>query len=130
MHQLSEQEQIRRNCLQKLRDMGINPYPEAEFKVNAKSQEILDTFKPESGLFQDVTLAGRLMARRVMGKASFAELQDSYGRIQLYISRDEICPDENKDLYNEVFKNYLTLVILLGFQVMRLLRRWAKSQFT
>jgi len=114
MHQLSEQEQIRRNCLHKLRDMGINPYPEAEFKVNAKSQEILDTFKPESGLFQDVTLAGRLMARRVMGKASFAELQDSYGRIQLYISRDEICPDENKDLYNEVFKKLLDIGDFIG----------------
>ena len=94
MQQLSEQEQIRRNSLQKLRDMGINPYPEAEFPVNATSQRILTTFKPESGMFQDVTLAGRIMARRVMGKASFAELQDSCGRIQLYISRDDLCPGE------------------------------------
>ncbi len=114
MQQLSEQEQIRRNCLQKLRDLGINPYPEAEYKVTANSQEILSTFKPESGMFQDVTLAGRLMARRVMGKASFAELQDSFGRIQLYISRDEICPDENKDLYNEVFKKLLDIGDFIG----------------
>lgn len=114
MQQLSEQEQIRRNCLQKLRDMGINPYPEAEFKVSANSKEILDTFTPDCGLFQDVTLAGRLMARRVMGKASFAELQDSFGRIQLYINRDEICPDENKDLYNEVFKKLLDIGDFIG----------------
>lgn len=114
MQQLSEQEQIRRNCLQKLRDMGINPYPEAEFKVTANSQEILDKFTPDCGLFQDVTLAGRLMARRVMGKASFAELQDSFGRIQLYINRDEICPDENKDLYNEVFKKLLDIGDFIG----------------
>ncbi|MBR4349628.1 MAG: lysine--tRNA ligase, partial [Bacteroidales bacterium] len=114
MQQLSEQEQIRRNSLQKLRDMGVNPYPEAEFPVNATSQEILTTFKPESGMFQDVTLAGRIMARRVMGKASFAELQDSCGRIQLYISRDDLCPGENKDLYNEVFKKLLDIGDFIG----------------
>ena len=114
MQQLSEQEQIRRNSLQKLRDMGINPYPEAEFPVNATSQEILTTFKPENGMFQDVTLAGRIMARRVMGKASFAELQDSCGRIQLYISRDDLCPGENKDLYNEVFKKLLDIGDFIG----------------
>ena len=116
MQQLSEQEQIRRNSLQKLRDLGINPYPADEFKVTTTSKEILEKFTPDCGLFQDITLAGRLMSRRIMGKASFAEIQDSTGRIQLYINRDEICPDEDKALYNDVFKKLLDIGDIIGVQ--------------
>src|SRR5674476_91253 len=97
---LSEQELIRRNSLQKLRDLGINPYPANEFRINTSTKQILDQYDPEKQNFQDVTLAGRLMNQRIMGKASFAEIQDESGRIQLYINRDEICPGEDKTLYN------------------------------
>ncbi len=114
MQQLSEQEQIRRNSLQKLRDLGINPYPADEFKVTTTSKEILEKFTPDCGLFQDITLAGRLMSRRIMGKASFGEVQDATGRIQLYINRDEICPDEDKTMYNEVFKKLLDIGDFIG----------------
>ena len=101
--ELSEQEIIRRQCLQELRNMGIDPYPAAEYPTNAYSTEIKDEFKDDDEK-REVVIAGRMMSRRIMGKASFAELQDSKGRIQVYISRDEICPEENKDLYNVVFK--------------------------
>ncbi|HRS17965.1 MAG TPA: lysine--tRNA ligase [Bacteroidales bacterium] len=114
MQQLSEQELIRRDSLQKLRELGIEPYPAQEFKVTAYSQEILDKFTPESTEFTNVTLAGRIMSRRIMGKASFCELQDSYGRIQLYINRDEICPGEDKTLYNDVFKRLLDIGDFIG----------------
>jgi lysyl-tRNA synthetase class 2 len=114
MQQLSEQELIRRDSLQKLRELGIEPYPAQEFKVTAYSQEILDKFTPESTEFINVTLAGRIMSRRIMGKASFCELQDSYGRIQLYINRDEICPGEDKTLYNDVFKRLLDIGDFIG----------------
>ena len=114
MQQLSEQELIRRDSLQKLRDLGIEPYPAQEFKVTATSQEVLGKFVPESKEFENVTLAGRIMTRRIMGKASFCELQDSFGRIQLYINRDEICPDEDKTLYNEVFKKLLDIGDFIG----------------
>jgi lysyl-tRNA synthetase class 2 len=100
--------------LQKLRELGIEPYPAQEFKVTAYSQEILDKFTPESTEFINVTLAGRIMSRRIMGKASFCELQDSYGRIQLYINRDEICPGEDKTLYNDVFKRLLDIGDFIG----------------
>ena len=116
MQQLSEQEIIRRESLQKLRDLGIEPYPANEFIVTSTSQQVLDNFKPDSNLFTDVTLAGRIMSRRIMGKASFCELQDSFGRIQLYINRDEICPDEDKTLYNEVFKRLLDIGDFIGVQ--------------
>ena len=99
--ELSEQEIIRRQCLQELREMGIDPYPAAEFPTNAFSTEIKAEFKDDEQ--RDVVVAGRMMSRRIMGKASFAEIQDSKGRIQVYISRDEICPDEGKDLYYKVF---------------------------
>ena len=103
--ELSEQEIVRRQSLQTLREMGIDPYPAAEFPTNA--------FKDEDEPRQ-VVIAGRMMGRRVMGKASFAELQDSKGRIQVYIARDEICPDENKDLYNTVFKKLLDIGDFIG----------------
>jgi lysyl-tRNA synthetase, class II len=93
--ELSEQEHIRRASLQKLRDNGINPYPADEFKVNVTANQIINTYNPLIPNLQEVAFAGRLMSRRIMGKASFGELQDNTGRIQIYISRDEICPDED-----------------------------------
>lgn len=114
MSQLSEQEIIRRQNLQKLTDIGINPYPPELFPVNAYAQEIKKGFNPEEKNFNDVTVAGRLMSSRVMGKASFAEIQDSSGRIQLYINRDEICPGDDKTLYDQVFKHLLDLGDFIG----------------
>jgi lysyl-tRNA synthetase class 2 len=110
--ELSEQEIGRRESLQELRKMGINPYPAAEFPTNAFSTDIKEEFKEEDN--REVTIAGRMMSRRVMGKASFAELQDSKGRIQVYITRDDICPGENKDLYNNVFKRLLDIGDFIG----------------
>ena len=110
--ELSEQEIVRRQSLQELRDMGIDPYPAAEFPTNAFSTEIRDNFKDDEQ--REVCIAGRMMSRRVMGKASFAELQDSKGRIQVYITRDDICPDENKELYNTVFKRLLDIGDFIG----------------
>lgn len=112
--ELSEQEIIRRSSMQKMKDFGIDPYPAAEFPVNVTVNEIKDNYSAEANNYQDVVLAGRIMGRRIMGKASFAEIQDSTGRIQLYINRDEICPDENKDLYNEVFKKLLDIGDIVG----------------
>ena len=110
--ELSEQEIGRRQSLQELRNMGINPYPAEEFPVNAWSDDIKANFKDDEK--REVTIAGRMMSRRVMGKASFAELQDSKGRIQLYISRDNLCPGEDKDLYNKVFKKLLDIGDIIG----------------
>ena len=111
--ELSEQEIVRRQCLQTLRDMGIDPYPAAEFPTNAFSTDIKADFKDEDEP-REVVIAGRMMGRRVMGKASFAELQDSKGRIQVYVARDEICPGENKELYNTVFKKLLDIGDFIG----------------
>ena len=111
--ELSEQEIVRRECLAQLREMGINPYPAAEYPTNAFSTEIKESFSDDAEP-REVTIAGRMMSRRVMGKASFAELQDSKGRIQVYISRDDLCPDENKDLYNVVFKRLLDIGDFIG----------------
>ena len=106
--ELSEQEIIRRNSLNELRSMGIDPYPAAEYVTNAFSIDIKAEFKDDDEPRQ-VSIAGRIMSRRIMGKASFIELQDSKGRIQVYITRDDICPEENKELYNTVFKRLLDL---------------------
>lgn len=111
--ELSEQEIGRRQSLKELRDMGIDPYPAAEFPTNAFSTDIKDGFKDEDEQRQ-VCIAGRLMSRRVMGKASFAEIQDSKGRIQVYITRDDICPGEDKELYNKVFKRLLDIGDFIG----------------
>ena len=111
--ELSEQEIVRRQSLQTLRDMGIDPYPAAEFPTNAFSTDIRAEFNDDEEPRQ-VVIAGRLMGRRVMGKASFAEIQDSKGRIQVYVARDEICPDENKDLYNTVFKKLMDIGDFIG----------------
>ena len=111
--ELSEQEIGRRQSLQELRQMGINPYPAAEYPTNAFSTDIIAGFKDDDEPRQ-VCIAGRMMSRRVMGKASFAEVQDSKGRIQVYIQRDELCPEENKDLYNVVFKRLLDIGDFIG----------------
>ena len=111
--ELSEQEINRRNNLQALKDLGIDPYPAAEYPTDAFSTDILSGFKDDAPQ-QVVCIAGRIMSRRIMGKASFIELQDSKGRIQVYIRRDDICPDEDKTLYNSVFKKLLDLGDFIG----------------
>jgi len=113
--ELSEQEIIRRNSLEELRKMGINPYPAAEYVTNAFSTDIREQFKDEDEPRQ-VSIAGRMMSQRIMGKASFMELQDSKGRIQVYVTRDDICPDDNKDLYNVVFKKLLDIGDFVGIE--------------
>ena len=112
--ELSEQEIVRRQSLQELRNMGIDPYPAAEFPTNAYSTDIKSEFKEDEK--REVVIAGRLMGKRVMGKASFAEIQDSKGRIQVYITRDDLCPGENKDLYNIVFKKLLDIGDFIGIK--------------
>ncbi|MBF1474152.1 lysine--tRNA ligase [Prevotella pallens] len=112
--ELSEQEIVRRQSLQELRNMGIDPYPAAEFPTNAYSTDIKNEFKEDEK--REVVIAGRLMGKRVMGKASFAEIQDSKGRIQVYITRDDLCPGENKDLYNIVFKKLLDIGDFIGIK--------------
>ena len=114
--ELSEQEIIRRNSLNEMKAMGIEPYPAAEYVTNAFSTDIKAEFKDDEAEPRKVSVAGRMMSRRVMGKASFIELQDSKGRIQVYITRDDICPDENKDLYNVVFKRLLDLGDFIGIE--------------
>ena len=111
--ELSEQEILRRQSLDELRKMDINPYPAAEYPTNAFSTEIIASFKDEEEA-REVCIAGRMMSRRVMGKASFVELQDSKGRIQVYVTRDDICPGENKDMYNVVFKKLLDIGDFIG----------------
>ena len=114
--QLSEQEQIRRNSLAELRNLGIEPYPAAEYKTNVFAQKIIDEFDSEANAnnFANVCVAGRIMSRRIMGNASFAELMDSSGRIQVYFKRDDICPEEDKTLYNTVFKRLLDIGDIIG----------------
>ncbi len=113
--ELSEQEIIRRNSMEELRRMGIEPYPAAEYSVNAYTTEIKETFRDEDEPRQ-VSVAGRIMSRRIMGKASFMELKDSQGRIQVYISRDDLCPGEDKELYNTVFKKLLDIGDFVGIK--------------
>ena len=113
--ELSEQEIVRRNSLNELRKMGIEPYPAAEFVVTGHTKEIKENFSDEAEPRQ-VSIAGRIMSRRIMGKASFMELQDADGRIQVYVSRDDVCPDENKDLYNIFFKKLLDIGDFIGVE--------------
>ncbi len=114
IRELSEQEVVRRNSLDKIRELGINPYPAAMYETNASCNEIRQLYNPELNHFQEVSMAGRIMGIRVMGKASFAEIQDETGRLQWYINRDEICPGEDKTLYNEVFKKLLDIGDIVG----------------
>ena len=113
--ELSEQEIVRRGSLDELRRRGIEPYPAAEFPVTAHSKEIKDTFADDAPQ-REVAIAGRVMSRRVMGKASFIELQDADGRIQVYISRDDICPGDDKDFYNVVVKKLLDIGDFIGVE--------------
>ena len=113
--QLSEQESIRRASLDEMRRRGIEPYPAAEYPVSGYSEEIKENFKDDAPR-REVAVAGRVMGRRIMGKASFMELQDSKGRIQVYVNRDEICPGEDKDLYNVVFKKLLDIGDFVGIK--------------
>ena len=112
----SEQELLRRESLSKLRELGIDPYPAALYPVNATAKKIEQEYDPQLGNLQDVCIAGRLMSRRIMGAASFAELQDHTGRIQIYIKRDEICPGEDKTMYNTVFKKLLDIGDIVGIK--------------
>ena len=128
MAELSEQEQIRRNSLNELKKLGINPYPAALYEVNAQSNQILEQFPKDNTKFQDISIAGRIMSRRIMGAASFVELQDSYGRIQLYVKRDEICPGEDKTLYNTVFKRLLDIGDFIGVKGFAFRTQMAKSR--
>ena len=123
--ELSEQEIVRRQSLEQMRQMGIDPYPAAEFPVTGYTDEIKETFTdipvyaesnplPDAPAPRQVSVAGRVMGRRIMGKASFMELQDARGRIQVYVNRDELCPGEDKDLYNVVFKKLLDIGDFVG----------------
>ncbi|MBS2096772.1 lysine--tRNA ligase [Carboxylicivirga linearis] len=112
--ELSEQEIIRRNSLEELNKLGINAYPAPEYKTTHFTSEIKQEFDPEKENLKEVSITGRIMSRRIMGKASFAELQDSEGRIQIYLNRDDLCPDEDKTLYNTVFKKLLDIGDIIG----------------
>ena len=125
--ELSEQEIVRRESLAKMREMGIDPYPAAEYEVNGYTSEIKENFTdipvdaegnalPDAPAPREVSVAGRVMGRRIMGKASFMELQDAEGRIQVYINRDELCPGEDKDFYNVVFKKLLDIGDFVGVE--------------
>ena len=111
---LSEQEVIRRNSMSELLRLGINPYPAETFEINVTSKAIKEQYPADHTLFQDISIAGRIMTRRIMGAASFVEIQDQLGRIQLYIKRDDICPGEDKTLYNTVFKKLLDIGDVIG----------------
>ena len=114
--ELSEQEIIRRESLAKLRELGIEPYPAPLYPVNTSAKEILEGYDPEKGNFNEVCIAGRIMSRRIMGAASFMGLQDADGRIQVYVNRDEICPGEDKTMYNTVFKKLLDIGDVVGIK--------------
>ena len=114
--ELSEQEIIRRESLAKLRELGIEPYPAPLYPVNTSTKEILEGYDPEKGNFNEVCIAGRRMSRRIMGAASFMGLQDADGRIQVYVNRDEICPGEDKTMYNTVFKKLLDIGDIVGIK--------------
>ena len=114
MKKHTEQELTRRESLKELVSLGINPYPADEFIINTTANEIKDHFSETKNNFQKITIAGRIMSRRIMGKASFVEIKDSTGRIQVYINRDELCPTEDKTLYNKVFKKHLDIGDILG----------------
>jgi lysyl-tRNA synthetase class 2 len=112
--ELNDQELVRRQSLEELQKLGIDPYPAESYEITATAKEIHEKFPTDNTLFQDVSLAGRIMQRRIMGAASFTEIQDSTGRIQLYFKRDDICPGEDKSLYNTVFKRLLDIGDIIG----------------
>src|SRR5580693_4540138 len=112
--ELTEQEQFRHNAVEEIRKLGIDPYPAPLFEVNANAADILANYEREKGDYQNISIAGRMMSRRIMGNASFVEIQDQTGRIQIYIRRDDICPGEDKTLYNTVFKKLLDIGDIIG----------------
>lgn len=114
--ELSEQEIIRRDSLKAMRELGIDPYPAAAYEVNITTSQIKEQYNPEEGNLKDVSIAGRIMTRRIMGAAAFMEIQDEKGRIQVYLKRDEICPDEDKTMYNTVFKKLLDIGDIVGIK--------------
>ncbi len=114
--QLSEQEVIRRENLQKIIDLGVDPYPSSQYHVSHQAHQVHEGYEEGSKAYSKVSMAGRIMSRRIMGKASFAEIQDASGRMQIYVSRDDICPDENKDMYNQVFKKLIDLGDFIGIE--------------
>lgn len=114
--QLSEQEIVRRESLEKMRALGINPYPAEKYDVTDYSKDILENYPKDKEGYKNISIAGRIMSKRVMGKASFAELKDATGRIQIYVARDEICPNEDKALYNEVFKKLIDIGDFVGIK--------------
>jgi lysyl-tRNA synthetase class 2 len=114
--ELSEQEVLRRNSLSQLRELGIDPYPAEEFMINATAADILANYEDNQNAYQNISIAGRIMTRRIMGSAAFVEIQDATGRIQVYLKRDELCPDEDKTLYNIVFKKLMDLGDFMGIQ--------------
>lgn len=114
--ELSEQEIQRRKDAEQLRELGINPYPAPMYDVNTNSQEIKEEFDKDNSKFQNIKIAGRIMSRRIMGAASFCEIQDEKGRIQLYLNRDEICPNEDKTMYNTIFKKLLDIGDIIGVE--------------
>lgn len=117
MHrELSEQEIVRRDALKRIKDLGIDPYPADLFPVNVTAKDIHDNYERDKLSYKSICIAGRLMGTRVMGKASFSEIQDSTGRIQVYVNRDEICPGEDKTLYNEVYKKLLDIGDIIGIK--------------
>ena len=116
MMELSEQEIQRRKSLEQLREINIDPYPAEGYEINTTSQEILNNFDPDKENFKDVSIAGRIMNRRVMGNASFAELQDEKSSIQIYVKRDNVCPGEDKTMYNQVFKKLLDIGDVIGIK--------------
>ena len=113
---LSEQEEQRRKSREEIIELGIDPYPSEAYEVNSFSDDIKNNFDEKKKFFSDVSLAGRLMSRRVMGSASFAEIQDSKGKIQIYVRRDDICNSEDKSLYNTIFKKKLDLGDIIGIR--------------
>jgi lysyl-tRNA synthetase class 2 len=114
--EFSEQERIRRNSLEEIKKLGYNPYPPETFEITHKAEEVKTIFEQDESALTDITLAGRIMSRRIMGSASFAEIQDSSGRIQIYLRRDDLCPDEDKTLYNTVFKRLLDIGDIIGIR--------------
>src|SRR5687768_4883806 len=113
---LSEQEIIRRQAKEELEKLGINPYPAELFEVNASAREILENYERHKSDYRQISIAGRIMSRRIMGNAAFAELQDETGRIQIYLRRDDLCPGEDKTLYNSVFKKLLDIGDIIGIK--------------
>src|SRR5690606_18464463 len=113
---LTEQELIRRQSLEALKSLGIDPYPAAAYEVNASANDILENYERDKINYKNIRIAGRIMSRRIMGNASFFELQDSTGKIQVYVKRDDLCPGEDKTLYNTVFKKLLDIGDIVGVE--------------